>query len=346
MISNMMTTRYISADEWLDVSRKFRDLSFEQSLTYGTAAVNRIGGVLKFLVVEDAGQIIAATSIRLKTIPGLGRGIAWVPSGPLVQPIDGDAPDNAVLQEILTALRDQLCGNEGHVLRLRFPGTAFHDKPQTDHIAAACGYLPTDKVPTYMSFAMDLHKDHDTMLKDLMGKWRTDLRYAWKSDLSLDTGYSPELQRRFMVLFEDIQKEKGFQPDISPEFHFALDGDDLKYDILIATKDGQDLAGIVVGTSGKVTTYLFGATADAGRRLRAGFFLTWEGIKLSRDRGLDWYDLGGIDFEENPAVARFKDRMNGSAIYAAGPYEACPAWPWSSLVLGLEAAYGRLKGRK
>ncbi|WP_371170539.1 lipid II:glycine glycyltransferase FemX [Aliiroseovarius sp. 2305UL8-7] len=345
-MSSMVTTRYISAEDWPEVSQQFRDLSFEQSLTYGTAAAKRIGGVLKFLVVEADGRMIAATSIRLKTIPGLGRGIAWVPSGPLVLPVDGNDPDHNRLQDILTALRDQLCGREGHVLRLRFPGIALHDKPQTDRSAAVCDFMPTDKVPTYLSFAMDLRKDHDTMLKELMGKWRTDLRYAWKSGLSLDTGYSPELQQRFLSLFDDIQKEKGFQPDISPEFHFDLEGEDLRYDILIATKDGQDLAGIVIGTSGKVTTYLFGATADAGRRLRAGFFLTWEGINLSRDRGLDWYDLGGVDFEENPAVARFKDRMNGVAIDAPGPYEARPSWPWSTLVLGLEAAYGRLKGRR
>lgn len=341
----MVTTRYITADEWLDIAARFRDLSFEQSLTYGQAAARRIGGKLTFLVVEDGAAIIAATSVRLKTIPGLGRGIAWIPSGPLVQPVTGDDPDTARLQTILTALRDRLCGAEGHVLRLRFPGIALHDKNTLDPLAASCGYRPTGKVPSYLSFAMDLHKDHDTMLKDLMGKWRTDLRYAWKSDLALDSGYSPELQARFLRLFADIQKEKGFQPDITPEFHFALSGDDLRYDILIATKDGEDLAGIVIGTSGKVATYLFGATADAGRRLRAGFFLTWEGINLSRSRGLDWYDLGGVDFDANPAVARFKDRMNGTPIDAAGPYEARPSQPWATLVLGVEAAYGRLKGR-
>ncbi len=57
-------------------------------------------------------------------------------------------------------------------------------------------------------------------------------------------------------------------------------------------------------------------------------------------------DLGGVDFEKNPAVARFKDRMNGTEISAAGPYEATPNWFWTKVILGIESQYSRLKGRR
>ena len=179
----------------------------------------------------------------------------------------------------------------------------------------------------------------------LNGKWRTDLRYALKSGLSLEIGMTPALQARFLVLFRAIQAAKGFAPDITPEFHFALSGPDMSHDILILTKDGQDLAGIVIGTSGGCAVYLFGATAEAGRALRAGYLLTWEGIRLSQQRGLDWYDLGGVDFDENPDVARFKDRMNGLRIEAAGPYEAHAGGPVAHLIKGLEGLRARLRRR-
>jgi lipid II:glycine glycyltransferase (peptidoglycan interpeptide bridge formation enzyme) len=111
------------------------------------------------------------------------------------------------------------------------------------------------------------------------------------------------------------------------------------------TKDGRDLAGIVIGTTGQTAIYLFGATADAGRGLRAGYFLTWQGICLSQDRGLNWYDLGGVDFDANPDVARFKDRMNGVKIEAAGPFEARPKGLVWLLVAGLETMRAKLRKR-
>ncbi len=155
----ILTTRYIDANEWPSVAQTFRDLSFEQSLTYGHAAAARIGGFLRFIIVQDGSTVIAATSLRVKSIPGLGRGIVWSPSGPLVLPEAGGTPDAATLHAILNALRHQICAKEGNVLRIRFPGIALHDPDITDAHATACGYRPTHKVPNYKSFAMDLHKD-------------------------------------------------------------------------------------------------------------------------------------------------------------------------------------------
>ena len=59
-----------------------------------------------------------------------------------------------------------------------------------------------------------------------------------------------------------MQAAKGFQPDITPEFHFDIfppgtEHPDYALEILIATKDGQDVAGIVVGAAGPTATYLF-----------------------------------------------------------------------------------------
>jgi lipid II:glycine glycyltransferase (peptidoglycan interpeptide bridge formation enzyme) len=229
-------------------------------------------------------------------------------------------------------------------LRLRLPGTALHDPDTIRTIAAKAGFGPTTRNPAYHSIAIDLHLDAETLMKQFNGKWRTDLRYALKSDLTLEKGNSPDLQARFLTLFRSVQSAKGFAPDITPEFHFGLSGPDYGLDILIATKDGQDLAGIVLGTSGRNAVYLFGATADVGRKLRAGYFLTWEGIALSRQRGHDWYDMGGIDHQANPDVARFKDRMNGT-ILLAEPFEARPPGPIAPLIGALESLRARLKRR-
>ena len=338
----MITLRFVMASDWPVLAARFRDLGFEQSLTYAQAAAKRIGGVARFVVLEEGGQPVAAACVRTKSLPGLRRGIAWIASGPLTLRQDAADLDEATLTGILVALRQQFVVREGHILRLRPPGLAFHDADRIDRCAAAAGFHPTRRAPFYRSVAINLRKDPAQMLADLNGKWRTDLRFAQKSGLALERGNTPALRSRFLAMFEAVQAAKGFRPDVSPEFHFALSGPDYGLDVLIATKDGHDLAGIVIGTAGASATYLFGATAEAGRSLRAGYFLTWAGLDLSRHRGLDWYDMGGIDVDANPDVARFKNRMNGTALLAE-PFEARPAGIVAPLIGALEALRSRFK---
>ena len=341
-----LSAQSVPAGDWPALSGRFRDLTFEQSLSYAQAAARRIGADLQFLRIDRDGIPVAAAAVRTKRVPGLRRGIAWIASGPLLLPTDGPVPDDDLCHEVLHALRHRLVVRDGHTLRLRFPGVAFHEPERMDAIAARAGFGPAPRIAPYRSFAVDLSLDEEGLMAALKGKWRTDLRFALKSGLTLDRGQSADLAARFLRLFEEVQAAKGFRTDITPEFHFALRGGDLRHDILIATKDGADIAGIVTGSCGGNAVYLFGATSDAGRRLRAGYFLTWQGIALARARGLAWYDLGGVDFDANPSVARFKERMNGRPVLAAGPYEARPAGVLPLLVDKVETLRAKMKARR
>lgn len=338
----MITLRYVSAADWPAMARRFRDFAFEQSLTYAEPAAARIGGVARYVALEEDGRLIAAAAVRIRTLPVLGRGIAWIASGPLTQPIDGEAPDDARLTAILAALRDEFALKRGHVLRFRLPGIAFPDMDHVTPLAAAAGYAPTDLAPSYRSIAVSLRKTEAETLANLEHKWRTNLRYVQKLNLSLDRGNSPELQARFMKLFCSVQAAKGFAPDITPEFHFAMYGPDYLMEILIATKDGVDQAGIVIAHVGHSVIYLFGATGEAGRETRAGYFLTWTGVTSCLGKGLDWYDLGGIDAESNPDVYRFKNRMNGIHFFTA-PFQTQRPGLISSLILRAEALRTRMR---
>ncbi len=341
----MLRVRDIPCEDWSAIAGGFGDFSFEQSATYSRAAARRIGAELRFLTIGEGDRVVACACVRIKSIPGLGRGIAWIASGPLMVPLEGPAPEPHQVIAVLTALREKLAVQDGHILRLRLPGAAFHDVEMLDAQAGEAGFQPSDRAPTYRSVAIDVTKDDEALMKGFAGKWRTDLRYALKSDLGLERGRDAGMQARFMALFREVQQAKGFSPDITPEFHFDLNGDDYAWEVLIATKDGQDIAGLVIGWSGTTAVYLFGATAEAGRKLRAGYFLTWSGLGLARGRGMRWYDMGGIDEEANPSVARFKRRMNGQAVLSPGPYEARAPGLTSSFILRLEALRTKLKGR-
>lgn len=326
----------VSEADWPDLAGRFADLTFEQSLTYARAAAVRVGARVDYFLLEEQGQPMAAAAVRIKTVPGLGRGIAWIAAGPLVLPCGAPLPSEARLAAVLATFRDEICNRGGHILRMRLAGTSFLPPDEVAAAARIAGFLPTSRASLYRSSAINTHQPSEELMTRFHGKWRGHLRTALKAELSLDLGTGPKYEARFLELFNRVQGSKGFErPDIGPEFHFALSGPDYTCEILLAVKGNEDVGGVVAGGSGPTNVYLFGATDVEGRKLNAGYFLAWQGIARTRERGLDWYDLGGMDPETNPDVAQFKSRMNGQPILAE-PFEARPTGPVPRLVAGLE----------
>jgi hypothetical protein len=352
-----ISTFTVSEQDWPDLSIGFHDLGFEQSLCYAQSAARRINARLELIGVTRGDQTLALAAVRIKQVPGFRKGIAWIPGGPIMASNGDQGVTSHVVGQVLSALKDRLVREQGNILRLRLAGLSFQNPDDLRATVRSAGFLPTTLAPIYRSIAMDLRQGSDALMQKMNGKWRTDLRFSLKSGLALDVnsstdsapGLSDEMKTRFMAMFSVVQGAKGFSPDIPPEFHFdavkAVDKKDYRLDILVARHGAQDVAGVVLGTAGRCTTYLFGATLDAGRPLRAGYFLQWEGMKLARERGSDWYDMGGIDAETNPEVTRFKERMGGQPIFAEA-FEARPAGVFPIMVGGLESLRTRFGKRR
>ena len=339
----MADVRILPEHEFLALAEGFTDQTYEQSVTYARPAAARIGATLQILGVEDDGEVIALALARVKIIPGLGRGIAWIPSGPLVVRRDQPRPDAARLTAILDALRQHLAVDGGHVLRLRLAGHSQLDPTVEEHVMEAAGFRITERAHAYHSAVMDLSKDEAELLSAASHKWRTDLRHARKSGAEIDVGNTPELQGRFLALFEKVRNTKGFDVDVPPEFFFELAGPDLQVEIVLVHHHGVDLGGCVNGFAGGAGVYLFSATPDHGRKARAGYLLTWHSINRGRELGARTFDLGGIDHRGgNPHVARFKRRLNGTPI-ANHPHETDGGGPVPRLVRMMERLHARVK---
>ena len=340
--------RRVDPADWPSFAAGFRDLTYEQSLAWSGPAAARLGAEAQFWALERAGRPMAGAVARVKRVPGLGRGIAWIASGPVALALDGAEPSDDDMIEILAALRAELCGRQGHILRLRPPPLLMRSSESWTRIVAAAGFGPSSRAASYQSFALDLSQEEDALMKGLNGKWRGHLRNALKAGMHVERGLAEErgLAARFRALYDEVRDAKGFETGISPEFFFTLEGSDFTHDVLMATKDGKDVAGIVVGATGPTAVYLFGATGLEGRRLRAGYLLTWEGIRLARAQGRRWYDLGGVDELANPDVYHFKLRTGGIPFDAPGPFEARPSGPLPRLIEALEALRARMKGRR
>lgn len=339
MPGKQLALRSLAPGDWPGISRQFDDLTYEQSLTYAQAAANRIGATTEFVGVYDVHDTpVAAACLRIKKIPVLNRGIAWIAAGPLTYPADGPIPDSETIGAVLSGLR-QYAHSAGHVLRLRFP---VQVSPPLDAITHA-GFVPTQRSDPYRTVLINPDQTDDTLMKALHGKWRNPLRNALKAGLELETGPIADLSDRFSKLYEQVRATKGFQPDIPPEFYYQLSGPDFEHDVLIARKDNVDIGAMTIGYTGSNATYLFGATSEAGRRLNAGHYLMWQAMLYCRERGLKCLDLGGIDQAANPSVTRFKLRTGGTDVTASGPYESRPDGITAGLIGWAETLHRKLK---
>lgn len=342
MTGEPFIVRPVSPDNWPEISLKFRDLTYEQSLTYSIAAAGRIGASSEFLSVETAsGKVVAAAAARLRKIPGLGRGIVWIPSGPLLVPTDSSEPSAESLGAILDALRNHYVRKAGHILRLRLPAISRVDRAD---IFAKHGFIPTENALAYKTVLIDLSKSEETLWKSLHGKWRNPLRNAMKAGIEIDHLPFTQSHDRFFPLYNQVQQTKGFEPDIGPEFYKDLTGPDFEHDTLIAHKDGSDIGTMTIGRTGGSSVYLFGATPDAGRKLNAGYLLMWHAMLWAAKQGDDWFDLGGVSVGENPTIARFKLRTGGDEITAPGPYEARARGFVPSAILVAEQVHKKVRG--
>ena len=337
--------RPVSEQEFLALAGGFLDRNYEQSLTYELAASARIGASAKPLAVEADGTVVALAVARCKTVPGLGRGIVWIPSGPMFVRDRHGPPDAAQLAAVLAALRERLVVEEGHILRVRLAGQSLVDSEVEHEAFVRAGFHPTNWDHAYHSALMDLTKSDADLMAALDHKWRTNLRHGLQAELAIDVGDTADLRARFLTLYDDAQRLKGFDVDIPPEFYFELAGPDLRLDVLIVHQDGVDLAGGVSGFTGPAGIYLFAATPQAGRQFRAGYLLTWQVITRSRELGASTFDIGGIDVTgRNEEVARFKQRLHGTPIDNQ-VYETDGGGSAVSMIRALEGLHHRMHHR-
>ena len=312
----------VEAAHWAELARRFADYNFEQSPDYAKAMAARSGGAARFLVVQRGGCLLGAAGVRVKVLPGLGRGLAYISGGPMTR-IRQVQREDRQLRTVLAALKGKLVDEEGHLLLVRLP-VAPPQEGDGESAFAELGFNVTRHVRSYRTVLVDLSPDVDTLRRNLAGKWRTDLNFALRSGLAVEQGGGGAVYERFLALFGTMRDAKNFDVRVDPGWFFNLPPTGTGLEVLIATKDGKDAAGHVFSMLGDSAVYLFGATNELGRASKAGYLLNWHAMLLAKQRGLARYDLGGIDPDANPGGHRFKKRMGGCEYTAIGPYQARP----------------------
>jgi len=169
---------------------------------------------------------------------------------------------------------------------------------------------------------LDLKQSDETLRKQLNGKWRNQLVTAEKAGLSFETdggdGAFEWLLERYRQAMLD-KKFCGVPEAVLRAIRAGVDGDG-EFLVLRAFAAEEPVAGIIVAIHGAACTYLVGWNGDHGRKVNALNFLLWQSLLHVKQRGVESFDVGGIDDFGTPDVARFKKNMNGEGYELLGEF--------------------------
>ncbi len=261
--------------------------------------------------------------VRIRRFGRRGPGLAQVYWGPLCSPPE----DEERFAVAVRALRRIYVVEEGLLLRVLPP--LCPEPSVQERIFRAEGFLRVEDPPPYRTFVVDLRSGPEVVKEGFRRSFRYNVNRSLRNGFQMEVGKETALFDRFLDLYDRMWKRKRFRSGVDPrkfrELQDALP-DSRKMEIRIVGKEGTDLAAAVHSFLGDTVLYLLGATRVEGRippdRKYAAHLLHWRVIEEACRRGFAFYDLGGIDPEENPGVHSFKNGFGGSEARNGGCFEA------------------------
>jgi hypothetical protein len=321
---------------WDRIVAGFADANYDQTSAYTDTRWGRER--ISTLVLREGGRPVACARVVIVRPPLLRAGLAYVKFGPLWRSTHAPA-DPMILRRMIAALVDEYCGRRGHRLTVL-------PRPSPDHNALEEQVLRTSGLQPRASldplrYLVDVSLAPEEQLASLGQKWRYNLRKAMQAGLEIALADLDNGVDEFAAMHRAMVARKRFSTrdavDLSLRAMAAGLPASLRPTIVFARKDGRALAGAVVGLTGDLPVYLFGASRDEALHLNAGYLLQWWIVNWLRDVGQRWYDLGGGAMDAR--LEQFKRGLVGKAGHMLAMPGEHDAWAGMSGRIAGELVY-------
>ena len=165
-----------------------------------------------------------------------------------------------------------------------------------------------------------LDSDIDTLKGRLWGKWRNRMTSAARLGLDVRTAGPAALE--LLIAAEAVQRRTRHYRALPPDFTRCLPAESLR---LWQWHEGAHLhATMCFVRHGSWATYHMGYADPRARELGAHSLILWQAALALRSEGVRVLDLGDVNSEETPGLARFK-LGTGAALHRLG--ETCLVLP-------------------
>lgn len=267
--------------------------AFQQNWAYGAACEALGSGVLR-AEIRHRGEILGLAQIVHRRLFGClhatvcTRGPVWA----------GDPPPDR-RAEALGALKRAL-----PLPRLR----GFFTTPEANAAEAPVlrkAHLARVMTP-YTTATIDLTRSQADLRAALHQKWRNRLNVAEQNDLSIRRADRHPRLYHWLLEAEAAQQKFRRYSALSPGMVPAWQAADGRLRVLTASHRGEIVAAMLFLVHGRRATYHIGWATDTGKRLSAHNLILWRAMAKLKAMDVTELDLGGLNTEDVPGIARFK----------------------------------------
>lgn len=312
----------IKREEWECYAGNFADYNIYQTWAYQQVRADMDRQKVSRIVIKDENNaIVTMASVRIKHIKPLGLRIGHIQWGPLFFKKDGTC-DCSV--EVLKILRKAYLGTRVNVLRIVPNITNDTANQRFIEMFEAGGFRQLQNVAPYHTMVLPLNRPVETLRKGLHQKWRKKLRKAESAGVEVVERMDEELFKVLEDFYQELRRKKGFKGVDLKVFARAQSSlsNSEKMSLIVAYFDGEPVTVHVTSNLGDTAIALLVASSEKGYTCWSSYLAWWKALTASDGKGMKKYDLGGIDFEGNPAVSRFKAGIGGEKQFHIGTFEA------------------------
>jgi lipid II:glycine glycyltransferase (peptidoglycan interpeptide bridge formation enzyme) len=314
----------VSEQSWCELLAQFDDANIYQTWSYGKI----IGGLrnLSHVVLRKDGEVVAVAQARLKKLPVLNLGIAYVQWGPIWQRKGSDV-DPEIFRQAIRAVRNEFIGKRGLSLRM-FP-CIFDSQPgELAAILEEEGFSSLASETKGRTILMDLHPTLQNLRDGMNAHWKRELKVADRNNMEIREGTGPELFAEFVEIYKEMVSRKKFvEPNDIHQFAQiqALLPENQKMRVMLCKSGTETSAGVIYSAMGNSAIYLFGATSNTGMKSRGSYALQWKVVETLKEQRISLYNLNGINPVANPGTYKFKNDLagkNARDVFYCGRFEA------------------------
>ena len=302
----------VPATDWDDMFASAPRPSLLQARAYGEAIAPRMGQKIRRGVAQIDNQPAALIQIQEASLLGRSIHAVILDRGPVWLQGFGEKSQARAVFDAFAA---------------EFPARPLRRRRVIPEVPAAISHpifdglaLRQKTTAGYQTIWVDLRYDEPRLRTRLLPKWRNALAKGEAAGLTIEWDWSGRLLSPFLAYYASDQIGKGY-PGPNPQIirNMAKRFGD-KCAIAMAWDGDVPAAGILIFLHGRAATWQTGFVAEVGRHTGANNLLLWQAMLAIKERGGDWFDLGGINPDDAVGVTRFKQGLGGKAVILAGPF--------------------------
>ena len=316
-------TKYLSLADWENYWSSCSQVNMLQSWQYGAAKEHAgIWKARRFLILNQRDKPIALAQILFLTLPIVG-GVARLNRGPLLLKDSNLEDEKALKLASINVLLKQLRRHRCWIFQLA-PEMSFNE---SNLGLKALGFKKLRAQP-WSSGRISLLADEHSLLMDLEGKWRNQLRKGQKLGVTVThVEYNSHSLTSLVESYSALQNNRKFI-GLSKKLINALasqTGAEWQFNLFVANEqiviDRTKPLGVLVSIrSGDTVIYLIGSSSLKGRQMQANSVLLWQAILQAKEIGAHWFDIGGLDESTPEGIAKFKKGLNASPYTLVGEW--------------------------